>query len=59
MDEIILDNVILQEVLDRIEAQYGDLNDETGCYIRTDNGHKWLSIAEIVDIIQRVDKMFE
>ena len=56
---MILNNVVLQEVIDRIEAKYGDLTDERGCYINTDSGHAWLSVAEIVDIIKRVDRMFE
>ena len=56
---MILNNVVLQEVIDRIEAQYGDLTDERGCYVSTDNGHAWLSVANIVDIIERVDRMFE
>lgn len=56
---MILNNVILQEVIDRIEAKYGDLTDERGCYVSTDDGHAWLSVANIVDIIERVDRMFE
>lgn len=54
-----MNNIILQEVLDRIEALYGDLTDETGAYIRTDNGYEWLSVANIVEIIERVDSMFD
>ena len=54
-----MDNIILQEVLDRIEAKYGDLTNERGCFISTENGHEWLSVAEIVEIIERVDGMFE
>ena len=56
---MILNNIVLQEVLDRIEMRYGDLDNETGCYISTDEGYRWLSVSEIVDIIQRVDQMFE
>lgn len=56
---MILNNVVLQEVIDRIEAQYGDLDNERGAYISTDNGYRWLSVANIVDIIRRVDEMFE
>jgi hypothetical protein len=56
---MILNNVVLQEVLDRIEAKYGDLEDEGGCSVSTDNGWEWLSVANIVEIIQRVDEMFE
>ena len=56
---VLLNNMILQEVLDRIEAKYGDLENERGAYISTDNGYEWLSVANIVEIIQRVDEMFE
>jgi hypothetical protein len=56
---MILNNVVLQEVLDRIEAKYGDLEDERGCSVSTDNGWEWLSVAEIVRIIERVDEMFD
>ena len=56
---MILNNVILQEVLDRIEAKYGDLENITGAYISTENGYEWLSVANIVEIILRVDSMFE
>lgn len=51
-------NYILQEVLDRIEARYGDLTNERGCSVHTDNGYVWLSIADIVGIIERVDAMY-
>ena len=54
-----MNNIILQEVLDRIKAKYGDLDNECGAYISTDNGYQWLSVANIVEIILRVDKMFE
>ena len=54
-----MNNIILQEVLDRIKANYGDLDNECGAYISTDNGYQWLSVANIVEIILRVDKMFE
>lgn len=52
-------NYILQEVLDRIEAKYGNLTDERGCSVSTDNGWEWLSIANIVDVIERVDAMYD
>lgn len=56
---MVLNNIVLQEVIDRIEAQYGDLTDERGCSVSTDNGWAWLSVANIVEIIERVDRMFE
>lgn len=52
-------NYILQEVLDRIEARYGDLTNERGCSVSTDNGYVWLSVADIVNIIERVDAMYD
>lgn len=52
-------NYILQEVLDRIEARYGDLTNERGCSVHTDNGYVWLSVADIVNIIERVDAMYD
>ena len=52
-------NYILQEVLDRIEAKYGDLANERGCSVYTDNGYAWLSVADIVAIIERVDAMYD
>ena len=56
---MILDHVILQEVLNRIEAKYGGLENECGGYISTDNGYEWLSVANIVEIILHVDEIFE
>jgi hypothetical protein len=52
-------NYILQEVLDRIEARYGDLNNEGGCSVPTKDGYVWLSVADIVQIIEHVDAMYD
>lgn len=40
-----------EELLKEIERKYGDLNDEGGCYVSTEKGYSWLSIKNIVDII--------
>lgn len=40
-----------QELKDKIEAKYGDLNDECGGYV---NG-EWLSVKNIVDLIDECD----
>ena len=50
---------MLQEVLDRIEKKYGDLDDICGCNVHTDHGYEWLSIANIVEIIIGVDEDYE
>lgn len=47
---------LLQEVLNRIEKKYGDLNDICGCNVHTDNGYEWLSVSKIVEIIVSVDE---
>jgi hypothetical protein len=39
------------ELLEMLEKKYGDLNDDGGCYVVTNNGHEWLSINAIVEII--------
>lgn len=49
-------NPILQDVLEKIEQVYGNIDDEMGCYVYTDNGHQWLSIKNIVELINEVDK---
>ena len=49
-------NQILQEVLDKIKARYGDLNYDCGAYVSTDRGYRWLSVAKIVEIIESVDE---
>ena len=40
-----------EELLKAIEKKYGDLTDDCGCSVSTDNGWKWLSVQRIVDII--------
>ena len=40
-----------QELKDKIEATYGNIDDESGCYV---NG-EWLSVKNIVDLIDECD----
>lgn len=40
-----------QKLKDKIEENYGDLNNDAGCYI---NG-SWLSVKEIVAMIDECD----
>ena len=47
---------LLQEVLNRIEKKYGDLDNPCGCSVSTDNGYEWFSVSKIVDIIIGVDE---
>ena len=49
----------LRELLERIEVKYGDLDNIRGCYISTNKGYEWLSIANIVELIKEVDREFD
>ena len=40
-----------EELLEALEQKYGDLTDECGCSVSTDNGWEWLSVADIVNVI--------
>lgn len=40
-----------KELLDAIERKYGDLSDECGCRVYANGNFEWLSIKDIVDII--------
>ena len=53
-------NEMLREVLDKLEEKYGDLNDESGCSVFNDNicQYEWLSVADIVKVIEEVDEMY-
>ena len=39
------------ELLELLANRYGDLTDTCGCNVWTENGYEWLSVADIVDII--------
>lgn len=45
-----------EELLEALERKYGDLTDDCGCSVYTDNGYEWLSIKRIVDIINDCDE---
>ena len=51
-------NEMLKEVLDMLEEKYGDLNNQRGSYVFNDNTgqHEWLSVADIVSIIEEIDE---
>lgn len=44
-----------EELLNALERKYGDLTDECGCNVRTDDGWEWLSVADIVAVINACD----
>ena len=50
---------LLQEVLNRIEKKYGDLNNPCGCSVSIGNGYEWFSVSKIVDIIVGVDEDYD
>jgi hypothetical protein len=52
-------NELLQILLEKLEAKYGDLDDRCGCNVSTDHGWEWLSVADIVDVIMEVDEEYE
>lgn len=52
-------NELLQVLLEKLEAKYGDLDDRCGCNVSTDHGWQWLSVADIVDVIMEVDEEYE
>ena len=49
---------ILDYLKEKIELKYGDLEDESGCYISIDHGWEWLSVADIVTLIEEADEEF-
>ena len=54
-----MNNECLQSLLDRLEDKYGDLDNNNGCYVSTNNGSHWLSVQEIVDLIIMIDNEYE
>lgn len=54
-----MNNECLQSLLDRLEDKYGDLDNNTGCYVSTNNGSQWLSVQEIVDLIIMIDNEYD
>ena len=54
-----MNNEILQKVINKIEARYGDLENDCGAYVSTDNGYEWLSVSRIVNLIKSVDSQYK
>ena len=47
---------VLEYLKEMLEKKYGDLTDESGCYMRNEYGEaEWFSIAEVVRLIDRAD----
>lgn len=42
-----------EELLKALEKRYGNLEDRSGCNIRTEKGYNWLSVSDIVNVIDR------
>ena len=42
-----------EELLKALEKKYGNLEDRSGCNIRTEKGYNWLSVSDIVNVIDR------
>ena len=41
-----------QELLELLEQKYGDLTDECGCSVHVNGEWEWLSVADIVRLIE-------
>ena len=47
----------LEYLLELLERKYGDLEDNSGCYLRNEYGEaEWFSVAEIVRLINKADE---
>ena len=44
-----------EELLQAIENKYGDLTDECGCSVYVNGEYEWLSVADIVSIINECE----
>ena len=40
-----------EELLEALERKYGDLTDERGCSVHNGEDWEWLSVADIVSVI--------
>ena len=40
-----------EELFERLKNKYGNLNDECGCSVYVNGEYEWLSVSDIVDII--------
>ena len=48
----------LEYLKEKIKEKYDDLGDESGCSILTEHGWEWLSISDIVTLIDEADEEF-
>ena len=40
-----------EELLELLERKYGNLNDSCGCNVFVNGDYEWLSVKDIVDVI--------
>ena len=40
-----------KDLLQELENKYGDLTNECGCNVQTENGFEWLSLSNIVELV--------
>lgn len=54
---IIMKHEALEYLKEMLERKYGDLEDNSGCYLYNEYGEpEWFSVAEIVKLIDRADE---
>ena len=44
-------NETMNLFLDALAEKYGDIDDDCGCYVRTERGHEWLSVKAVKDFL--------
>ena len=49
---------VLEYLNELIEKKYGSLDNESGCYSYSGDGGDWLSVAAIVELIDRADEEY-
>ena len=40
-----------EELMELLERKYGNLNDSCGCSVYVDGEYEWLSVKDVVDVI--------
>lgn len=51
-------NLVLQQLIKKLESIYGDLDKACGCTVQCSNGeYKWFSTKIIKDIIKEIDEL--
>lgn len=45
-----------EELLEALESKYGNLTDKRGCSVSTEDGWEWLSVADIVNVINSCEE---